>query len=61
MTGSKLLNLVKNKPRGYRDLLLWTLLGTIQRPSDYESDALTNSAKGPAPFKARQKYKKYAY
>ena len=25
----------------------WTLLGTIQRPSDYESDALTNWAKGP--------------
>ena len=22
--------------------LLWALLGTIQRPSDYESDALTN-------------------
>jgi len=22
--------------------LVWTLLGTIQRPSDYESDALTN-------------------
>ena len=27
---------------GFADCPLWTLLGTIQRPSDYESDALTN-------------------
>ena len=28
--------------------LKWTLLELNQRPSDYESDALTNCAKGPS-------------
>ena len=28
--------------------LKWTLLELNQRPSDYESDALTNWAKGPS-------------
>ena len=43
-----MINNITKRPASYdTGLFLWSLLGSNQGPTDYESVALTNCAKGP--------------